>query len=259
MPHGHATAAGKNRLTNVKGRWALITGASRGVGRQIALFMARQGCNLVLHSRSLQHTQDLLPLLREAGVEVLAFAAELGDITAVNQMLADIDATGIEIDIVYNNAAVQVAYHENYLQTPPQDFTTAFAINATAPAAICCHFLPGMLARGFGRIVNTTSGIRNQPELGAYSASKAALDRFTTDLASKLAGTGVMMNLVDPGWLRTDLGGPAAPAPVESSLPGMVLGTFLSDGISGRLFSAQDYTGLTLAQAVQKAGSISTL
>lgn len=71
---------------------------------------------------------------------------------------------------------------------------------------ICYHFMPKMIEAGFGRIINTTSGIALEPEQAGYSASKAALDKITIDLGSKVEGTDVMINLTDPGWCRTDLG-----------------------------------------------------
>ena len=121
---------------------------------------------------------------------------------------------------------------------------------------ICYHFLPKMEAKGVGRIVNTTSGIALEPEQVGYSASKAALDKITIDLGSKLEGSDVIISLADPGWCRTDLGGPQAPNAPESTIPGIVIGAFVDDGKSGRLFGAQDYNGLTLEEAYEKAQKI---
>jgi NAD(P)-dependent dehydrogenase (short-subunit alcohol dehydrogenase family) len=101
--------------------------------------------------------------------------------------------------------------------------------------------------------VNTTSGIRLEPEQAGYSASKAALDKITIDLGSKLEGTNVLINLTDPGWCRTDLGGSQAPNAPESAIPGIVVGAFVDDKKSGRYLSAQSFTGMTLEQAVAKA------
>jgi len=240
-------------MTNITGKWALVTGASRGMGRQAAMFLAQQGCNIVLHSRSLEHTSGLLDEIKAAGVEAYAVAAELSDLNQVSAMLAEIDAKGTVIDIILNNAAVQIAYRTEYLTTPAEDYTISFAINTTAPMMICYHFLPGMIERGFGRIVNTTSGIDKEPQQAGYSASKAALDKVTADLGTTVEGTDVMINLTDPGWCRTDLGGPNAPNSVESAMPGIVLGVFLDDKRSGRIFHAQDFTGLGLEDALAKA------
>jgi len=240
-------------MINVKGKWALITGASRGVGYQVALFMAKQGCNLILHSRKVEHLKELLEKVKTFGVEVYAVEAELSDKVAIAKMLEEIDFKTNFVDIIFNNAGVQVAYRNEYFKTPTEDFTTSFLINTIAPAIICYHFLPKMIAKGFGRIINTTSGIKNEPEQAGYSASKAALDKFTNDLSTILKGTDVLMNSTDPGWCRTDLGGNKAPNAVESSIPGVVLGAFITDGLSGRLFSAQDFSGLSLEAAVNKA------
>lgn len=240
-------------MVNVKGKWALITGASRGVGYQTAIFMARQGCNLILHSRKLEHTAQLLEEVRALGVEAYSVQAELAEHAEVVAMLDEIGRKGTQVDIVFNNAAVQIAYRTDYWKTPVEDFDLSFRINFIAPVTICNHFLPQMLERGFGRVINTTSGIRNEPEQAGYAASKAALDKFTKDLASRLEGTDVLLSLADPGWCRTDLGGPQAPNSVESVIPGITVGAFVSDRKNARFLPAQAFTGMTLEEAVAKA------
>lgn len=240
-------------MVNVKGKWALITGASRGIGYLTALFMADMGCNLVLHSRKPENTEKVLQEVKEKGVEAYAVSAELTDLEAVEKMLVEIDALGVDIDIVLNNAGLQIAYRVDYFTTPVSDYMESYKINTVAPAMICYHYLPKMIEKGFGRIVNTTSGIRLEPEQAGYSASKAALDKITIDLGSKLQGTNVMINLADPGWCRTDLGGPNAPNAPESTIPGIVVGAFADDKKSGRIFGAQDFAGMTLEEAVKKA------
>ena len=243
-------------MVDLKGKWALVTGAARGIGRLICLELADRGCNLLLHSRSLAHTQPLAEQLRAKGVQALCFEAELSRPEAVEALLAAIDETGIAPDAVFNNAGLQIGYRTDYLNTPISDYPVSFQINTIAPMQICYHFLPGMLARGFGRIVNTTSGIALEAEQGGYSASKAALSKVTADLAYKLRGTDVILSLTDPGWCRTDLGGPHAPNAPESAIPGVIVGAFVDDGRQGRLFEAQRFAGLTLEEAVEKARSV---
>lgn len=240
-------------MTDVKGKWALVTGASRGIGRGIAVFMAQHGCNVVLHSRDIGHTLSVKTEIEALGVEAFTVSAELSDMKQVSDMLDTIERQGIDIDIVFNDAGVQIAYRNEYFKTPVEDFTQSFLINTIAPAMICYRLIPKMMERGFGRIINTTSGIKNEPEQAGYSASKAALDKFTTDLATVIDGTDVMMNIADPGWCRTDLGGPHAPNSPESAFPGMVVGAFVDDKKSGRLFPAQRFTGMTLEEAVKSA------
>ena len=240
-------------MVNVNGRWALITGAARGIGYLTAKLMAEHGCNLILHGRTKEHCDKVLSEVKAMGVEAYAVAAELSELDAVQRMLDEIDAKGTKVDIVLNNAGMQIAYRTDYFSTPVSDYTESFKINTIAPAMICYHFLPKMIDRGFGRIVNTTSGIRLEPEQAGYSASKAALDKITIDLGSKLEGTDVMINLTAPGWCRTDLGGPNAPNSPESAIPGIAVGAFVDDKKSGRYLNAPYFTGLSLEEAVAKA------
>lgn len=242
-------------MVDVKGKWALITGASRGIGYLAAKSLAGYGCNLVLQSRDMKHTETLIGELKTYGIEAYAVSAELSDPSDVKKMLETIDDNGTQIDIILNNAGVQIAYRTDYLKTPVEDYEKSFQINTIAPMMICYHFLPRMIERGFGRIVNTTSGIRLEPEQAGYSASKAALDKVTIDLGSKVEGTDVMINLTDPGWCRTDLGGPHAPNAPESAIPGVIVGVFVDDKKSGRYLAAPHFTGMTLEEAVKKVES----
>lgn len=242
-------------MTNVKGKWALLTGASRGIGYLSAIFMAKQGCNLVLHSRNAEHCEKVLAEVKALGVEAYVVEAELSDLDSVEKMLKEIDAKGTQIDIILNNAGLQIAYRTEYLTTPVSDYDISFKVNTTAPMMICYHFLPGMQERGFGRIVNTTSGIALEPEQAGYSAAKAALNKVTIDLGSKYQNSDIVLNLADPGWCRTELGGPNAPNSPESALPGVLVGAFVDDKKSGRIFSAQEFAGMSLEDAVAKAES----
>lgn len=240
-------------MVDLKGKWVFITGASRGIGKLSALFMADQGCNLILHSRTLQGTEAILKEVTAKGIKAFSVAAELSDPVQVDEMLKQIDENGITVDVVLNNAGLQIGYRTDYLNTPIEDYPVSFQINTIAPMQICYHFLPKMIERGFGRIVNTTSGIALEAEQAGYSASKAALYKVTIDLGYKLQNSDVIISLADPGWCRTDLGGPNAPNAPESTIPGIVVGAFVNDGKSGRYFGAQDFKGLTLEEAVSKA------
>ena len=245
-------------MVDVKGKWALITGASRGIGRLTALFMAEQGCNLILHSRKLEGTAELLEEVMAKGVDAYSVAAELSDVEEVAKMLEAIDNEGTQVDIILNNAGLQIGYRVDYMNTPLDDFPISFAINTIAPMQICYHFLPGMIERGFGRVVNTTSGIALEAEQAGYSAAKAALNKVTIDLGYKVNGTDVILSLADPGWCRTDLGGPNAPNAPESTIPGIAVGAFIDDKKSGRIFGAQDFVGMTIEEAVKKAESFAS-
>ena len=240
-------------MLDVKGKWALVTGAARGIGFGVAMCLAEHGCNLILQGRTKEHCDKVLADVKALGVSAFVVSAEFSDLEQVENMLKDIDDLNVPVDIILNNAGIQVAYRTEYLKTPASDYEESFKINTIAPMMILYHFLPKMEERGFGRIVNTTSGIRLEPEQAGYSASKAALDKVTTDLAEKYDGTDICINITDPGWCRTDLGGPKAPNSPESSLPGVVIGAFIDDKKSGRNFAAPDFHGLTLEEAVKKA------
>ena len=229
---------------DVQGKWALVTGASRGVGQQIARGLAARRCNLVLHSRDLTHTQQLESELSLRGIRVVSLAAELSSQQEVDQMVSDALRVSDGIDILFNNAALMTPSREPFTDTPAEDFRRSFEINVISPIRITYRLLPHMRRRRWGRIVQVTSGIQDQPELMAYAASKAALDKFVRDTVPTLRGSGVLMNLLDPGWLRTDLGGPKAPNAVESVLPGALVPVLLDGDVQGVLFRAQDYVRL---------------
>ena len=225
---------------DISGKWALVTGASRGVGRQISLGLARAGCNVVLHSRLIDSTATLAAELHDLGVQTHQVAAELSNAAELTTMLETLVQTGPAIDILYNNAAIMTPYRQDWLQIPDEDYQRSFQVNVIALSRICHAFIPGMRSRKWGRIINVTSGIQDQPELIAYSISKGAVDKFTTDTSGHLAEHGVLMNTLDPGWLRTDLGGANAPGDVTSVLPGALVPVF-TEKTHGKLFRAQDY------------------
>ena len=239
-------------MTSLQGKWAFVTGASRGVGAHLATGLAQLGCNLVLHSRDLSHTADLAARLRATGVSVVAVAAELADPAQIDPLLDSVQAAA-QIDILYNNAAIQVAKQKALWQTSPQDLRRSLEVNLVSLIRICDRLAPPMVARGWGRIINLTSGIADQPEQTAYAVSKAGVDKYVRDFAPHLRGTGVQMTLLDPGWLRTDLGGPQAPGDPASVLPGALVPALMERDENGRFFQAQEYAGLTLTAALHKA------
>lgn len=229
-------------MLDIKNRWALVTGSSRGIGQRVAKALAAQECKLILHSRKLEGNRDLLEELKSSGNEVYAVAAELNSASDVSRLIEEVtEITRDHLDILYNNAAIMTTYQPVYEPTI-DEYKISFMVNAIAPAKLCDAFIPPMLARDWGRIINVTSGIADEPELMAYSCSKAALDRYVRDMIPTLDGTNVLMNLLDPGWLRTDLGGLKAPNHPDSVLPGALIPVLLEkEKGSGVLYNAQDY------------------
>jgi NAD(P)-dependent dehydrogenase (short-subunit alcohol dehydrogenase family) len=225
----------------LSGKWALVTGSSRGIGRQIALGLAGYGCNVIVHGRKLAATEQTLELLGKYGVETYRVAGDLETEAGVQAVIDGVNEGPGVVDILYNNAAI------SNTPTPIFEFSMdewlkTFRVNLFAMIRLCNAFAPRMRARGYGRIVNLTSGIADQPNLAPYSVSKAAVDKYSRDLAYELKDDNVLVNYLDPGWLKTDLGGPDAWNEVETVLPGALVPALLEDnGPTGRFYAAQDF------------------
>ncbi|MFT7559002.1 MAG: 3-oxoacyl-[acyl-carrier protein] reductase [Flavobacteriales bacterium] len=230
-------------MSDIRNKWALVTGASRGVGLRVAKGLASQGCKLIVHSRKLENTASLVKDLRDQGHEVHAIAAELSVANDVEGLITQVKTIcGNHLDILYNNAAIMTPYSARYTPTI-EDYQLSYMVNSIVPAKLCDAFIPAMLERNWGRIVNVSSGIADEPELMPYSCSKAALDRYVRDMLPTLKGTNVLMNILDPGWLQTDLGGNKAPNHPDSVLPGALVPILLNEnGGSGVFYEAQSYT-----------------
>lgn len=225
---------------SIKEKWALVTGSSRGVGQQIALGLAAHGCHVIVHGRELRHLEQTVSLLQHTGVRTHTVAGDLGTDEGIAAVIAGVQAGPGPVDILYNNAAIQNTWNEVW-DISPEEWRRSFQVNVFALVALCNAFGPEMQRRGYGRIINLTSGVKDTPQLAPYSASKAAVDKYTRDLAAELRGSAVLVNCLDPGWLRTDMGGPNAPGDVASVLPGALKPALLpDDGPSGCFFAAQD-------------------
>lgn len=228
-------------MKQLEGKWALVTGSSRGIGQQIAIGLAEHGANIIVHGRDLSHNEKTASLVRDKGVQVLSVAGELDSDQSVQALIEAVRETGKPVDILYNNAAIQAKWMPIF-EFPMDEWRKLFQVNLYAMIQLCSAFAPVMRDRGWGRIVNLTSGIKDQPHLAPYSVSKAAVDKYSRDLAFELKGSGVLVNYLDPGWLKTDLGGPNAMFPVEAVLPGALVPALLpDDGPTGQFYAAQDY------------------
>ena len=235
------------KVLDIAGKWALVTGASRGVGQQIALGLADKGVNLILHSSDTNNQSGTISLLKDKSVQVRSVEGLLDDPAAVRSFVEEAESGSGGIDILFNNAALMTP-ETPLFDTPQSDYEVSFQVNLYSVIQICGYFAPRMVSRGFGRIVNVSSGIKDTPQLDAYSLTKAALDKYTRDLAVELDGSGVLANRLDPGWVRTDMGGPNANNDVSSVLPGALIPAMLGnhgpEAPKGMLFAAQDYSGI---------------
>jgi NAD(P)-dependent dehydrogenase (short-subunit alcohol dehydrogenase family) len=231
----------KKSMRLLENRWALVTGSSRGIGREIILGLAKRKCNVIVHGREISHTRETADLAKACGVRVAAVAGDLGTRDGIDAILRGAAGATDRVDILYNNAAIQNAW-KSVWEITLDEWQAVFQVNLFAMVALCNGLVPGMLRRGYGRIINLTSGIQDTPCLAPYGVSKAAVDKYTRDLAAELRGTNVLVSYLDPGWLKTDMGGPNAEHEAASVLPGALVPALLEDnGPSGRFYAAQDF------------------
>ncbi len=183
------------------GKVAIVTGASRGLGRASAVALIEQGVRVLAVARSL----DALEELRSTATDSVQIRqCDMRDAGAVAELpQAAIDAFG-GLDIVVNNAGIAPA--GKFLEQDAQVWSDVMAVNVTAPAILARAAGPHMVAQGSGKIINvaSTSGILGKATLVAYSASKGALLQFTKALAAEWAKAGIQVNAIAPGAFATD-------------------------------------------------------
>jgi 3-oxoacyl-[acyl-carrier protein] reductase len=195
-------------MTDLSGKVALVTGAGRGIGRAIALELAGRGAHVALVSRSVTELSGVANEISEAGGHALAVLGDLSDLSELGRILDAVRSGLGDPDILINNAAT-VAPLGPITQLDPQDVTNALALNVVAPIVLASRMAHAMIERGWGQIVNVSSGIVAHPAsmIGGtvYAASKAALEAHTLNLAAELEGTGVTVNVYQPGTVDTEM------------------------------------------------------
>jgi NAD(P)-dependent dehydrogenase (short-subunit alcohol dehydrogenase family) len=222
-------------------RVALVTGANRGLGLEIARQLLAQGLRVVLTGRDEAATNRALEALGAASKDALAVRLDVTDPPSIAAARRTVEERFAPVDVVVNNAAVLVHENDDPLSIPRDAFRATFDTNVFGAIEVCRVFVPPMAERGYGRVVNVSSGVGQFARLStyapAYSISKAALNAFTRALAATYQGRGVLVNAVDPGWVRTDMGGKSAPRSVEQGAETVVwLATLPEDGPTGGFF-----------------------
>jgi NAD(P)-dependent dehydrogenase (short-subunit alcohol dehydrogenase family) len=227
-------------------RIALVTGANRGLGFETSRQLARLGLRVVMTARDEAKGREVAHTLANEGLEVLFHPLDVTSVKSVAALtrFAELEFEGI--DVLVNNAGVMLDGKSPrpapaVLPSDLETFERTYAANLFGPVLLCQAMVPGMRKRGWGRVVNVSSGLGQLVDMRAgwpaYRSSKTALNALTRVLAAELAGTCVLVNSVDPGWVRTDMGGAQADRSTLEGTDTIVwAATLPDDGPSGGFF-----------------------
>jgi NAD(P)-dependent dehydrogenase (short-subunit alcohol dehydrogenase family) len=219
---------------------ALVTGANRGIGREVCRQLAEMGLRVILTARDPQLGEAAARLMQRDRLEVAFCPLDVTDPADVAAAQAFVEERYGRLDVLVNNAAIYPDEDASIFDVPLDTVEETLQVNLYGPLLLCRAFAPGMSRRNYGRIVNVSSESGQLSTMGAstpsYAISKAALNALTRIVAAEVRGN-VKVNAVCPGWVRTDMGGPAAPRSVEQGADGIVwLATLPDDGPTGGFF-----------------------
>jgi NAD(P)-dependent dehydrogenase (short-subunit alcohol dehydrogenase family) len=219
-------------------RTALITGGNRGIGLAVAQALAAVGQRVILGCRSLQEGQVAARDLAAKGAEAQALRLDVADSASIEAALSELARDAIEIDVLVNNAGVY--RNGSVFDVPLLAVRESMEVHFFGPLALCRSLVPGMVRRGFGRVVNVSSGYGafsdGLPGDAAYALSKVALNALTLKLSRHTSGD-VRINAACPGWVRTRMGGANADRSVDEGADTIVwLATLPPSGPTGGFF-----------------------
>lgn len=218
-------------------RVALVTGASRGIGREIALGYAKAGAHVVATARDSEQLEQLADNIRADGGSCSVYRMDVTDASAIAAVVQRVvDRLG-RIDVLCNNAGVNSAVGL-VADVPTAPFAQVFAVNVFGLYACCHAVMPHMVGRRYGRIVNVSSGaaLICGPTGGAYASSKAAVNALTAVIAKEGREHNVLANAMSPGSVRTAMN-PTADTPAAASVPtALWLAALDDDGPTGRCY-----------------------
>lgn len=226
-------------------RVALVTGANRGMGLEIVRQLSRLGLIAVLAARDLEKGKVAADTLAAEEFDVPVVALDVTDADSIRAAVAEVRGLFGRIDVLVNNAAILkeglLPEDTSVLDVSGDLVNQTFLTNTVGPLRMIQATVPGMRERGYGRIVNLSSGAGQLAEMGsgfpAYRLSKSALNALTRTTAAELGAHEIKINSVCPGWVRTDMGGPHATRTVEHGAETAVwLATLPEDGPTGGFF-----------------------
>lgn len=230
-------------------RVALVTGANRGIGLEIARQLAWAGLTVIVGARDEQKGMDAKKTLAEKGRDVHFTLIDVADPTSIMAAMGRIDDTFKRLDILVNNAGIMIDSGTDILSLPLPLLQNTLATNAFGPLLLSQSCVVLMKKHQYGRIVNISSVLGSLTEMGhpeskyleiqscAYRLSKTVLNGITALLARELYNDNILVNAVCPGWVRTDLGGPQAPiSPEQAAKTPVWLATLPDNGPTGGFF-----------------------
>jgi NAD(P)-dependent dehydrogenase (short-subunit alcohol dehydrogenase family) len=235
--------------TRLKGKSAIVTGASRGIGRATAERLAAEGAAVVVTGRDAVALEEVAQAIRSVGGTAVTCAADLNDAAARERLVGvALEQLG-SIDVLVNNAAVNRV--EPSLDVTPETWREILETNLSSVFFLSQLVARGMVERGSGRIVNVASdaGFRGFPEHAAYGASKAALIQLTRVLAGEWGPAGVRVNVVAPGATWTGMTAPAMEQPE-------IRDAILARGVVGRICAPAEVAGAIAYLAADEADMI---
>lgn len=232
----------------LKGKVTLVTGASQGLGKALALAFAREGAHVVVNARSEESIRPVAEVIEETGAEVLAVAGDVSKGADVERMVQETVERFGKIDVLVNNAGL-LGPRVRIEEYPEDEWRRVIDANLTGPFLVSKAAIPH-LPEG-GSIINVVSGVsvEGRAEWGAYSVSKFGVEGLTQILAAELAGRAVRVNAVDPGGMRTDMRAAAYPeedpatriTPEENTAVFIYLASDESRDVTGERFKAQEF------------------
>jgi NAD(P)-dependent dehydrogenase (short-subunit alcohol dehydrogenase family) len=222
-----------------KRRVAIVTGANRGIGLEVCRQLATSGLRVVLGSRDATAGEAAARSLAARGLDVEPHPLDVTDAESLRAIADHVEHALGGADVLVNNAGLLLDEDVDVLEVDVQHFRDCMETNVYGPLRLAQALMPGMIARRYGRVVNVSSGVSQLSTMSnyapPYSLSKTALNALTRLLSS--ARGDVLVNAVDPGWVRTDMGGPAAPRSVAQGADTIVwCATLPKGGPSGRFF-----------------------
>ncbi|MGE8721448.1 SDR family NAD(P)-dependent oxidoreductase [Leptospira terpstrae] len=226
-------------MKETKERIALVTGANRGIGKQVSIDLAKQGIYVLIGARNPGEAADTLAAVQAVGQgEILSL--DVSKEQSISEALDTITGSFGKLDILVNNAGI-FADPGSFFDTTSEDLHRTLLVNLYGPLRLIQTFLPLMIQNNFGRIVNVSSGMGQLSDMGsgypAYRISKTAINALTNVSSVEAAGKNIKINSVCPGWVKTDMGGASATRPVEKGAETIVWAATLPDsGPTGKFF-----------------------